>query len=247
MPQCAPYAGNDSVYGFCLAKYAGGIPTLEDMLRVCGEAGEWELDCRHGWVSGRMNAVDEFSTEELLGACGQNPDCTFELLDFRPADEPLTQLNLCTQYAGKYARDCAGHAIQRWWLEDPDEEEVNRIAFTPTPYPDKVGYWLGVNVQCYSQGACVGDPHFVLNCEKAVENFSRNPDRCPARTKTPMHPGFRPQDLAPNQPGQNQPGQPGQNQPMRAPGQGGHVPGGQPPQPGQVQPGQNQPGQPGQP
>ena len=194
------------------------------MLTVCTQAGEWELDCRHGWVSGRMNNTDEFTIEELLSACGENPDCTFELLDFRPADEPLTQLSRCTQYAGKYGRDCAGHAIQRWWLTNPDEEEVLRVTSTPTPYPDKVGYWVGVNVQCYSQGTCQGDPHFVLNCEKAVENFSRNPDRCPARTKTPMHPGFRPQDQAPKLPGQNQG--------VHAPGQGGHQPGGQPMQHG---------------
>ena len=194
------------------------------MVTVCTQAGEWELDCRHGWVSGRMNNTEEFPIEELLSACGQNPDCTFELLDFRPADEPLTQLSRCTQYAGKYARDCAGHAIQRWWLTNPDEEEVLRVTSTPTPYPDKVGYWVGVNVQCYSQGTCQGDPHFVLNCEKAVENFSRNPDRCPARTKTPMHPGFRPQDQAPKMPGQNQG--------IHAPGQGGHQPGGRPMQPG---------------
>ena len=237
------YAGDASVYGFCLSKHAGGLPTLKDMEEVCLKAGEWERDCRHGWVSGRMNALDDFSTEELLGACGENPDCTFELLDFRPASEPLTQLSLCTQYAGRYGRDCAGHAIQRWWLNDPDEEEVLRVTSTPTPYPDKVGYWIGVNVQCYGKGTCAGEPHFMSNCEKAVENFERKPDRCPARTKTPMHPGFRPQDLAPNQPGGQPGGQPGSSNQTRPgtppthpgggqpPGQGGHIPGGQPGQP----------------
>ena len=170
------------------------------MLEVCLKAGEWERDCRHGWVSGRMNAVDQFSMEELLEACGQNPDCTFELLDFRPAEDPLTQLNLCSLYAGQYGRDCAGHAIQRWWLTDPDEEDLLRVTSTPTPYPDKVGYWIGVNVQCFSKGTCAGDPHFAHNCEKAVENFVRNPDLCPARTKTPMHPDSRSQDLAPFRP-----------------------------------------------
>ena len=127
LPQCAPYAGDPSIYGFCISKHAGGIPSLQEMLEVCGKAGEWELDCRHGWVSGRMNNTDEFSTEDLLGACGNNVDCTFELLDFRPADEPLTQMALCTQYAGKYARDCAGHAMQRWWLTDPSEEEFQHL------------------------------------------------------------------------------------------------------------------------
>jgi len=180
-------------------------------------SGEWEAECRHAWVSGRMNSDSGFSTEALLSACGENPDCTFELLDFRPEEDPLDQINLCTRYAGRYARDCTGHALQRWWLTSPDKEEIERVSGTPLQFPDRLGYYLAASVVCTNTlDECIGEPRAMDNCNRSVNHFERNPEQCPETQIRPMHPNITPNQLAPNQQ-QNTPRPPGTPRPMGTP------------------------------
>ena len=123
-------------------------------------------------------------------------DCTFEL--WISGYQPMCWSN-CTlyKYTGDYGRDCTGHAMQRWWYSKPDAEDTARVAQTPTAFPDRVGYYIAVNVACGNTGSCEGDPRMQTVCEKAADNFSRNPDRCPPQEKRPLHPNVRPQDLIP--------------------------------------------------
>lgn len=185
LPQCKMYEGS-SVYGYCIYKFAGGFPTVSEVDRLCGLAGEWEAECRHAWVAGRMHADSGVATDALLEVCAGNPDCSFELLDFRPDTDVLIQMDNCRKHTGKYAPDCVGHAMQRWWQAGVDEAEIERIAATPTPFPNKVGFWIGVSVGCYGVGECSGQAQTADFCRSTVENLSRNQNRCPTQSKKPL-------------------------------------------------------------
>lgn len=222
MPLCDKYRDDANTFGFCVARFANSLPSIADMEQACSQAGEWEEQCRHGWVAGRQQHGSGFTTEELLAACGETPDCTFELIDFRPDPDPIVQITRCAKYTGPYGRDCAGHAMQRFWLTDPTPERWAEVAVARVPFQDRVGYWLGVEVACFQKGECVGDGPVRHNCQQTVSDFQRNPARCPNRQKMQMpkpeihnnapQPGAQPG----TQPGQ--PGQPGQRPPGRPPG-----------------------------
>ena len=79
LPQCAQYQSSAETYGYCIYKFAGGFPSIDEVNCLCPMAGEWERECRHAWVSGRMNSNSGVDTETLLEVCGENIDCTFEL------------------------------------------------------------------------------------------------------------------------------------------------------------------------
>ena len=110
---CRKYAEKPDSYGYCIYNMAGGFQTRKDIDTFCPQAGTWEMECRHSWVAGKMHDK-KYDTEDLLKDCGENPDCTFELVDFRPADDVLVQLSRCKKYVRKHIRDCVGHAMQRW-------------------------------------------------------------------------------------------------------------------------------------
>jgi len=231
MPLCDKYRGDDNTFGYCISRFANSLQTIAEMEAACVQAGDWEGDCRHGWVAGRQQPGSGFSTEALLQACGEAPDCAFELIDFRPDPDPVAQISLCAKHTGPYARDCAGHAMQRFWLTEPAEDAWARVATTPMPFQDRVGYWLGVEVQCYSRYACMGSGPTLHNCQQTVSDFQRSPARCPKRVKQPAHPSS--QGTPPSQPGgaatppggAQRPGGPGRPPGMppgaRPPGQGG--------------------------
>lgn len=216
LPLCEKYRDDENTYGFCVARYANSLQTAAEMITACSTAGQWEPDCRHAWVAGRQQAGSGFTTAELLAACGEAPDCTFELIDFRPDPDPIVQITLCAEHTGPYGRDCAGHAMQRFWLTDPTPERWAEVAVARVPFQDRVGYWLGVDVACFQKGDCIGDGPVRHNCQQTVSDFQRNPARCPDRLKMQM-PKPPIQDTAPK-PGGRPPGRPPGTPP---PGQGG--------------------------
>ncbi len=157
------------------------------MKRQCSQAGDWEGECRHAWVAGRMKE-EGASLEYLLDICGDNADCSFEVLDFRPDPDLVVQLSLCRKYTGPHHADCAGHAAQRWWRTSPDEEELLRVGALATDYPDKVGWWVGVSVICENRGNCEsGHPQSRKFCESAVKTMTKDPLQCPSKTPKDMH------------------------------------------------------------
>ena len=207
IPQCAKYEGDSKTYGYCLYKYAGGFPSIQEVDRLCSMAGEWEIECRHAWVSGRMNKGNEYSTEVLLDVCNKNPDCTFELLDFRPDDDVVKQINYCIQHTHPYIRDCIGHAMQRWWYTKPDAEEVARVAQVSTPYPDRVAFYIAASVECSKIGTCDGDARMSKICQKTAQHYKQYPSRCPAQEERPLPGNVKPEDLR-SKVGQSKPKQP---------------------------------------
>jgi hypothetical protein len=116
----------------------------------------------------------------------------------------LEQLSICRRYTGPHHADCAGHAAQRWWQSSPGEAELMQLAATQTDYPDKVGWWIGVSVECEKakngwtelscDGALTGSPGSPGNrefCETAVRKMQQDPLACPQKTARDMHQGAR--------------------------------------------------------
>lgn len=193
IPQCDNYRTMPGdAYGYCLYKIAGGLPDVPSVERVCGLAEEWEDECRHAWVAGKMNEDSPYDMQTLLDLCGTNADCAFELLDFRPAERIDDQLERCRLHAGKHAADCTGHAMQRWWHQGVDADEVARVAALPTAFPRKIGFWIAASVQCGGVGTCEGNEAVKAACEGQVESFTRKPNQCPSTTKAPLQPGSKP-------------------------------------------------------
>ncbi|MBM74003.1 MAG: hypothetical protein CMK59_01275 [Proteobacteria bacterium] len=192
---CAQYSDIAEAYGYCVYKHSGGFRTIDEIELFCSAAGSWEPECRHAWVSGRMQKQD-FSTQELIKACGSNPDCTFELIDFRPDPDILVQADLCTRHVRKHIRDCVGHAVQRWWMQEPDEEEIARVLAQPTSVPDKFAYYIAALIQCDGVGSCSGEPYVTRLCLKNVKAFKKDPQSCPKREEKKLH-NMKPSDMIP--------------------------------------------------
>lgn len=243
LPLCAPYRGNANVWGYCVTKHAGAFPTAEDVAALCGTAGEWEPDCRHAWVNGRMQPGSGFSTEELLAVCDGGPDCAFELIDFRMEPEVTDQIAMCKEHAGPFADDCVGHALQMWWIGKPDAEEVARIAALDVGFPRKVGFQVAVSAFCSGVGSCDGHPDNQAMCETQLEIFRRRPETCPSQEWAVMD--HNQQRGAPQGPGPAPGGPPTPGEP---PSQGGPAtpddaaPSSPPPAPQPAGPPRHQPG-----
>ena len=195
IPQCEPYKEDEDVYGYCIYKFAGGFPNVDEVERLCPMAGTWEKECRHAWVSGRMNSNSGIEMDFLLEICDGNPDCTFELIDFRPNPDVLVQMEYCIKHVGPYIRDCLGHAMQRWWYTAPDAEEVARVAAVKSPYPDRIAFYVAASVACSNVGSCDGDPTMNSICLKNVANYKKFPNRCPAQEEKPLKGSLKPEDL----------------------------------------------------
>lgn len=179
LPLCAAYRDIENTWGYCVYKHAGGFPTKEDVELLCPSAGEWEDQCRHAWVAGRMQRGSGFERSDLLDVCGENADCSFELIDFRYEDLLDDQIALCKAHAGRHGEDCVGHAVQRWWMTKPDAAEVARVAALNVGYPRKVGFFIGASVFCAGVGTCEGHPDTQAICETQVELFGKRPETCP--------------------------------------------------------------------
>jgi hypothetical protein len=236
LPLCESYHYMEDTYGYCLYKMSGAFQSLEEVELWCGQAGQWEGQCRHAFVAGRMHNA-QWALEDLLKACGKgNPDCAFEVLDFRPSDDVLVQVKRCEEWTERHQADCVGHAAQRWWLASPAADDLSRVGLGAAAYPDKFGYYMAARVACDKVGACDGEASVKQFCENTVATFTREPTKCPVKGRSPLHssmgggPGQATgQPAQPGVPGQPaQPGQPGQGRPSGQILPPGQRPGGQP-------------------
>ena len=194
---CAKYKDMGEPYGYCVYKHSGGFRNTKEIDLFCSGAGSWEPECRHAWVSGRMQPSSGFSIEDLLQACGDNPDCTFELIDFRPDPDIVVQIERCTKHVKKHIRDCVGHSMQRWYMSDLTEEDVKHIMSQASSVPDKVAYYVAASVQCDGLGSCSGEPYLERLCRKNVKQFKTKPNQCPPKEEKKIH-NFDPKDLTPS-------------------------------------------------
>ena len=178
VPQCDLYKGSDT-YSYCLYKFSATLPDPATVKAVCAQAGAWELRCRQGWATGHMAVNSGVSTEALLDVCGAHPDCTLEVIEGRPDPDIATQLARCEQWTGRFAADCDGHALQRWWMARPDAAGVTALLGIAMNHADNLGYWAAAAVFCSKVGDC-GDGASANGaaCQRALTEFTAAPAKC---------------------------------------------------------------------
>ena len=175
LPACIEHAKDAEVYGYCVYKNAKRLPDINSVNKYCSQAGKWKEDCRQTWV---LENRDGHSLEALMDICAQNADCAFHLLDTKPHPDLLEQTKLCIRYADRYRHDCVMHAIQRWYFEWPDADEISRIANEKSPFPEQIGTFIGARVACVGVGTCDGIPENKSLCEKYVIEY-QDKSKCP--------------------------------------------------------------------
>ncbi len=124
--ECARYDDPDT-FGYCIATSIRYLSPDAAAAR-CAIAGSWENECRYRFVSARLRdiaipppgAMGDIATDPSqitraaawLDFCADD-DCRFQVVDrFRDADL-TTQLRRC-EGAGRFANDCAVHAVESW-------------------------------------------------------------------------------------------------------------------------------------
>ena len=179
---CRDYLDDSESFAYCMMEQVVYFTALEEAAAHCELAGEGESQCRHRWVSVQRANPDGYSRDELMAFCGDNADCAFELLEFRPHEDMQEQISLCQAHTAEHEENCVGHAIQAWWLAGVDDESFRAAAEVASPYPEKMGYFLAASVAC--SDPAVGDCQWahtsvVAHCERHQEAMMRKPETCP--------------------------------------------------------------------
>ena len=183
---CSQYE-NVEVRGYCLMKVASSGHGPESADIVCNQAGSWEADCRQAWATSRARdgmtdqhgkwMPSQWSTQDLLAGCEGNEDCRFAILDARPATDPVEQMRLCDEFAGKYGLDCAMHALDRWTRGSPDLDSIQAVARQPL-FPEETGRYIAIFVACRETGSCEGSDTMTASCTESVTSIRANPAFC---------------------------------------------------------------------
>jgi hypothetical protein len=176
---CARYAQMADAHALCLRQQVATNRDPAAMAQTCARAGKGETACRAAWVWAFTPEEQGFSREVLLDACGDD-DCRMSVLDGRVEDDVVLQLGLCDRNAGVFEKDCAIHALARWWYTRPDPTEAGRLASSGAPFQDDQAQWLAALVVCRNLGACASWPLLAERCEAAVTELRADPHRCPA-------------------------------------------------------------------
>jgi hypothetical protein len=179
--RCGPYADMPDVYGYCVAKLAGGLAEAAD----CTAAGAWEDRCRAGWVEARLAGATD--TETLLAACGE-ADCRLDVLDHRAEDALLAQVERCGAWAADNAPHCVSHAVQRWRAGHPSAADLAAIASWDGILADWLGHHLAEAVICDGVGSCAGSATLQAACERASAALVAGESAChrPENAPRPM-------------------------------------------------------------
>ncbi len=177
---CQRYRDQGQAWGYCLTRAVLEAPGISLAESTCAQAGAWQGECRLRWAAARAPVGSGVETEALLAFCGEYQDCAFAVLDARPSPEVSEQLTRCERHAPRYARDCAEHALQRWYAQEPSAQEVRRLAARNTAYWEQVGVFVSASVACRGVGSCDGTPAVQEFCLRSVAFLRAEPQSCPA-------------------------------------------------------------------
>ena len=173
---CSAYSQNSSDYGYCLYKHAERIESITEIEEYCSHAGKWQQDCRQSWVQSK---IDRYSLEELIGICQQNTDCAFEVLDERPSEDLLIQIERCEAYAYRYFPECVSHATWRWYYTDPSIKEMQRVSKANLRSASfHVAEMIAARVQCSNVGSCEDAGRYAQQCKQNTGKFKEK-SQCP--------------------------------------------------------------------
>jgi hypothetical protein len=162
--RCDQYRFSGGLYAYCVRSVTVGLPTLSQAEQSCGElSGEAEAECRTAWMDVHIGRTSD-RRDDLMQFC-RSDDCRMLVLDLQPSSNLIRQLADC-QLAGRYARDCMGHAHQRWLLSKPTPDELERVSRQAGPFSAEISEWVGEAIRCGGQADCSRTPQPDL-CTRA--------------------------------------------------------------------------------
>jgi hypothetical protein len=179
---CGDYKDSPQTFGYCLYQQVHLMETADEAIRLCERAADWSSACRVAWVADRMVREPQTDMGLMLAVCGQDPDCRLDVLDASASADVVEQLDRCAEDALANGADCAGHALERWWLAYPDREEVGRLAAQSEVFPEVVGRFLAAAAVCSDTRPCPKAGPNRNNCEAWSQYLSQHPESCPSRS-----------------------------------------------------------------
>ena len=174
---CDAYRDAPDAFGYCITSGSQQLATAAEVDRLCRYAGELESDCRRAWVVERGPEAG-WTLAQVLAACGKSADCALEALDMHGSADVVEQIGNCRRYGGSLARDCAVHALARWWGAGTDAQELGRLASQDTGYPMLVAAYAAAGAVCGGLGYCLGTGEVKERCEELTPRFQGNMDLC---------------------------------------------------------------------
>lgn len=186
---CEEYASSPNLFGYCIYQRVGSNANPMEVIDACFQAGTWEANCRHGWVSARLAEAEPPPSVLLLEVCGEDDDCRLDVVDREPAGDLVARLQRCAEIVRTKGSDCAAHAAQLWWWGGPDRAEIARVGESRHPYPELIGFYLGASVACplapdrdrSGPAVCPENPRVMSFCEVTARELALRPNRCPPR------------------------------------------------------------------
>ena len=157
---CAHYATVGAApYGLCVRRHARGQSDPRRAATLCATLVPDESDaCRMDWVLGALGGTA--TTQTLLEVCATAEDCAFYIVDNRPERDVFVQAAQCAAHAGRYQRDCLGHAWERWAEGRPTADELERVASRTADGGVDAGRHLGIALAAHG-AACPDAPEGV--------------------------------------------------------------------------------------
>lgn len=182
VPACARYTESAEVYQQCVLQTARFHADAAEAERICASlGGSLSAECREGWVTEQLAHPERLGgkAELLLAVCGGASDCGFVVLDHLPDPDPVAQEARCRQYAGRFAIDCAGHALQRWVTSHPLPEDQARVAAAlGERWPEPTGFWIGLWLACGGEGECPSAAVVGDACVRSRAAARSDPRQC---------------------------------------------------------------------
>lgn len=182
VPTCSRYTESAEVYQQCVLQAARFQSDAAHAEQICESlGGSLSAECREGWVTEQLAHPERLHgrADLLLAVCGGASDCGFVVLDHLPDPDPVAQEARCRQYAGRFAIDCTGHALQRWVTSHPLPEDQARVAAAlGERWPEPTGFWIGLWLACGGEGVCPAGPVVGEACARSLAAARAEPGQC---------------------------------------------------------------------
>lgn len=158
--------------------------------------------CRADWAMSRLLAGrDVGDSRAIKEMCGADPDCIFRWLDEFGSRNVIEAVRECESEASRFAKDCVGHALERW-SNNPVGATPGEVNAQLGPrFPEQVGSALARMAYCAGARAtgrdiddsvatsCTNGSTLTQECLRAFRADTASQPHCGPRPELPPSPG----------------------------------------------------------